>query len=713
MPRWWGERRFGLFVHASLASVPAWSPIGESSSWYRSHMGDDVSGTSLHPRPMVEVLAHHRDRWGHIDTFDDFLPLLTFDDFDAEEWGRLVVDSGATYTVFAGKHHDGLAWWDAPNTDRTTMTAGPRRNVLAEYAAACERNSIVFGTSYSLLDWAETRSSDAYLDEVVRPQVIDLVERYGSSVLRADGQSGNGLEHGRIGELLARLWAIDSDIVINDRWGATPDDGPPGRPDTVRTFEHDPPGGIVDGPWELFRALGSSVCHNRAERAEHHLSGYEIVGLLTEVVAKGGHLLLGVGPDSNGAIPDLQIVPLREAGRWIRRHQPMLAVARPWMTWGDEHVRYLDVEGVLHAIAVDGHTHFDALASGPRRVDAVELLGPTGGSDSISFHQDDRALHLDLHRAMPDRRTRGVDDVCVYRIAQSPAEQPIVLFEPEPREPIALAPLMRDVSVGDIVQLGDGVYVGPVTVPDGVVIRGLGGHRTLIDGGAATAVTLGGASRLEHLRVTVRREQVAGGPSAAVVIVGPSATVLGCRIDGHIVVRAHDALVRATAATGIIGEDVDRVSVSRCQLAGMGWDIGVHLVGGSGHEVDSSEFAGHLCAIRVSDAHGTVVRGNNISARWWGVHLLRTEGAHVHGNFVNHTMRGIDVDGGAQALIDANAVCDGDSGCIVQWGASDCDVNGNRWERCRIGVLQWEAPGLRLHANEAIDLHDTPLVTGP
>ena len=73
MPRWWDERRFGLFVHSNLASVPAWSPIGEYSDWYRSHMGDDVTDVLLHPRPMVEVLAHHRDRWGHIATYDDFL----------------------------------------------------------------------------------------------------------------------------------------------------------------------------------------------------------------------------------------------------------------------------------------------------------------------------------------------------------------------------------------------------------------------------------------------------------------------------------------------------------------------------------------------------------------------------------------------------------------------------------------------------------------
>ena len=74
------------------------------------------------------------------------------------------------YTVFVAKHHDGLCWWDAPGTDRTVLHDGPGRNVLAEYAAACERSGLVFGTYYSLLDWGDDRyPSDDYVDRVLHP----------------------------------------------------------------------------------------------------------------------------------------------------------------------------------------------------------------------------------------------------------------------------------------------------------------------------------------------------------------------------------------------------------------------------------------------------------------------------------------------------------------------------------------------------------------
>jgi alpha-L-fucosidase len=719
MPRWWGERRFGLFVHSNLATVPAWAPIGEYSDWYRSHLGEDVADVLLHPRPMVEVLAHHRDRWGHIERFDDFLPLLTYDSFDAEEWARLAVDAGAGYTVLVTKHHDGWSWWDAPNTDRTMVRGGPHRNVVAEYAAACERNGIVFGTYYSLLDWGDPRYPGAdYVSEVLHPHVVDLVERYGSAVLWGDGHWGHGPERWRTRELLARVWAIDPAVVVNDRWWAEPGDVPDGSPPPVRTFEYEAPAGIVEGPWELCRGIGASFCHNRAERAEHHLTAFDIVALLTEVVSKGGNLLLNVGPDATGAIPELQADPLRAAGAWIRRHEAMLAAAQPWTTWGDAQVRYLDLDGALHAVDLTGRGRFAALPADRCRVESVELVGALdGAATSPRFHQDDTGLLVDVGRSLPERRDRPgrLQDIRVYRIGQRAHERPVELFPPSPRTPIELGPLMRGVTAGDIVQLGDGTYTGPVTVPTGVVVRGLGAQRTVIDGGSATAVVLERGARLEHLAVVGGPARIAWLATPTVEVHGPAATIIGCSVEGHVVVRADDALVRATTASGVVVHGADRLSVSRCQLSGMRWDVGVELIGGGGHEIDSSEIHGHLCAVRAIDTTGTVVRGNNLTARWWGVHLQRTEGAHVHGNFVHHTMRGVDIDGGAQALIDGNAVSDGDSGCIVEWGATDCQVTGNRWERCRIGVMSWEAVGLHEHANVATDLHEpeSASITGP
>ncbi|MEX2626366.1 MAG: hypothetical protein WD225_05755, partial [Ilumatobacteraceae bacterium] len=79
------------------------------------------------------------------------------------------------------------------------------------------------------------------------------------------------------------------------------------------------------------------------------------------------------------------------------------------------------------------------------------------------------------------------------------------------------------------------------------------------------------------------------------------------------------------------------------------------------------------------------------------------------------TMRAVDVDGGTHGEISGNAVSDGDSGCIVERGASDTTVSGNHWERCRIGLLAWDAGPLDESGNHAVDLHepDHALTVGP
>ena len=114
-PTWWSEQRFGLVVQNSIAAVPAWAPIGRDADRYRQYLGEDDSDG------LVEVLAHHRDRWGHVDRFDDFVDLLTFEHFDAYEWAALAVEAGMTHVEVQARDHDGWCWWDAPGTDRTTV----------------------------------------------------------------------------------------------------------------------------------------------------------------------------------------------------------------------------------------------------------------------------------------------------------------------------------------------------------------------------------------------------------------------------------------------------------------------------------------------------------------------------------------------------------------------------------------------------------------
>ncbi len=78
-------------------------------------------------------------------------------------------------------------------------------------------------------------------------------------------------------------------------------------------------------------------------------------------------------------------------------------------------------------------------------------------------------------------------------------------------------------------------------------------------------------------------------------------------------------------------------------------------------------------------------------------------------------MRAIDIDGGTLTQVTGNAVSDGDSGCLAQRGASDIEVSGNHWERCRVGLMAWDAGTVRHYDNTAVDLlqPDDVVVIGP
>jgi alpha-L-fucosidase len=182
--------------------------------------------------------------------------------------------------------------------------------------------------------------------------------------------------------------------------------------------------------------------------------------------------------------------------------------------------------------------------------------------------------------------------------------------------------------------------------------------------------------------------------------------LLGCEVDGHVEFTAPDCRIVSCSLTGALAKGADRITVSRSTLVGMNWDCAIDIEAGSGHLIESCRIDHVLEAIRLTRTTGATVRGNTVAARWWGVRAVDSEGTQVVGNTFVHTMRAVDIDGGALALVTGNAVADGDSGCIVQRGASDTEIAGNRWERTRIGILAWDAGPLRHHDNAAVDLLD-------
>ena len=58
--------------------------------------------------------------------------------------------------------------------------------------------------------------------------------------------------------------------------------------------------------------------------------GKDLIFSLVDIVSKNGNLMLNIGPDQNGVIPDVQKRVLLELGRWMTVHGPAIYGSRPY-----------------------------------------------------------------------------------------------------------------------------------------------------------------------------------------------------------------------------------------------------------------------------------------------------------------------------------------------------------------------------------------------
>ena len=192
-------------------------------------------------------------------------------------------------------------------------------------------------------------------------QVRELIDRYRPSVLWND--VAWPAEGRRLWPLFEHYYRQVPDGVVNDRWlpwsplmriaesGAgrraidalnlrqmRRDGGlvPPRPPHfDVRTPEYVVPPEVQATPWECVRGMDASFGYNAASRPEDFIARDELLWLVADVAAKGGNLLLNVGPRGIDAqIPDDQAVRLEWLGRFLQANREALVGTTPWVRAG-------------------------------------------------------------------------------------------------------------------------------------------------------------------------------------------------------------------------------------------------------------------------------------------------------------------------------------------------------------------------------------------
>ena len=135
VPSWFGNAKFGIFIHWGLYSVPAWSPKGTYAEWYK-HWADkkDLFGNGDFKGD--EVYEYHKKMYGE-KSYADFAAMFKALDYNPVQWAELFEKAGAKYVVLTTKHHDGYALWPSKEASRdfgrpwNSMDIGPGRDLLS------------------------------------------------------------------------------------------------------------------------------------------------------------------------------------------------------------------------------------------------------------------------------------------------------------------------------------------------------------------------------------------------------------------------------------------------------------------------------------------------------------------------------------------------------------------------------------------------------
>lgn len=328
VPQWFKDAKFGIFIHWGVYSVPAWAPVGKEyatyskySEWYWNRLVTDSSKVGKAFR------AYHTKTYGPNVMYQDFAPMFKAELFNPGQWADVFKNAGAQYVVLTSKHHDGFALWpSAQSWNWNSYDVGPHRDLAGDLSDAVKARGLHMGFYYSLYEWFHPLyKSDVnkYVSEHMLPQLKDLVTRYKPDIIWPDGEWEHPSDTWKSQSFLAWLYnesPVKNTVVVNDRWGKETRSKHGGYYTTEYDIVHneDATNKKFEHAWEECRGIGGSFGYNRNESLGDYNSSDALIHMLIQKVARGGNLLLDIGPAADGTIPVIMQQRLADIGAWLK-----------------------------------------------------------------------------------------------------------------------------------------------------------------------------------------------------------------------------------------------------------------------------------------------------------------------------------------------------------------------------------------------------------
>ena len=349
MPSWYGERRFGIFIHWGVYSVPAFF-----NEWYPREMYSKVSASA----------KHHDDVYGRDVEYRHFIKDFKPQKFDAKEWVQLFKDAGAGYIMPVAEHHDGIKMYGS-SLNKWNMMELNGRDYMKELHKACDELDMGFCMSNHRAEhywYFNTARKEFPNSEIAQNKYPDL---YGPAFVPKSGNIwktdkeidatpefmeewlATACEMIDLNEPLAVYfdWWVQKDefrpylkkfvayyynrgiewgkeVAVFFKWGALFDGC------GIFDVERGQIDGVARELWQNDTSISKKAWGY--VKPNDYKSAGNIIRNMIEVFSKNGCYMLNVGPRADGTICDEEKAVLSEIGKWLKVNGQAVYGSKPF-----------------------------------------------------------------------------------------------------------------------------------------------------------------------------------------------------------------------------------------------------------------------------------------------------------------------------------------------------------------------------------------------
>ena len=263
--------------------------------------------------------------------------------FNAAEWVAAIKASGAKYICFTTRHHEGFSMFHTQYSDYNVVDATPfKRDILKELADECHKQGIRLHLYYSHLDWyredypwgrtgrgtgrPDPKGNWATYYQFMNNQLTELLTNYGEiGAIWFDGwwdQDQNPYFDWQLPGQYELIHKLQPACLVGNNHHQVPFAG-----EDIQIFERDLPGENKAGlsgqdisslPLETCETMNGMWGYKITD--QNYKSTKTLIHYLVKAAGKDANLLMNIGPQPDGCLPEVAVQRLKEVGQWMQTY---------------------------------------------------------------------------------------------------------------------------------------------------------------------------------------------------------------------------------------------------------------------------------------------------------------------------------------------------------------------------------------------------------